>query len=93
MLSGALFQNGFYLNYFSKLGISSAAIAMLARHTPFLNPWSKKRVGEVDFTLYPKSFYFLPPAFINHQESSKQGRKREVIVLGNKKGLIGEDKP
>ncbi len=29
MLSGALFQNGFYLNYFSKLGISSAAIAML----------------------------------------------------------------
>ena len=29
MLSSSLFLNGFYLNYFSKLGISSAAIAML----------------------------------------------------------------
>ncbi len=29
MITASLFQNGFYLNYFTKLGISSAAIAML----------------------------------------------------------------
>ena len=29
MLTAAFFQNGFYLNYFTKLGISSASIAFL----------------------------------------------------------------
>ena len=29
MLSGSLFQNGFYLNYFTKLGVSSSTIAFL----------------------------------------------------------------
>ncbi len=37
MISGALFQNGFYLNYFSKLGISSAAIAMLFALPPLIS--------------------------------------------------------
>jgi MFS family permease len=36
MLSSAFFQNGFYLNYFTKLGISSAAIAFLFSLPPLL---------------------------------------------------------
>ena len=36
MLYGVLFQNGFYLNYFSKLGISSASIALLFALPPFI---------------------------------------------------------
>lgn len=36
MLSAFLFHNGFYLNYFTKLGISSAAFAMLAAIPPFI---------------------------------------------------------
>jgi MFS family permease len=47
MISGALFQNGFYLNYFSKLGISSAAIAMLFALPPLLSV----------FLLLPFAFY------------------------------------
>jgi len=37
MLTWALFQNGFFLNYFSKLGISSAAIAMLFALPPLIS--------------------------------------------------------
>ncbi len=37
MLSGILFQNGFYLNYFSKLGISSASIALLFALPPLVS--------------------------------------------------------
>ena len=37
MITWALFQNGFYLNYFSKLGISSAAIAMLFALPPLIS--------------------------------------------------------
>ncbi len=47
MVAGALFQNGFYLNYFSKLGISSAAIAMLFALPPLLSV----------FLLLPFAFY------------------------------------
>lgn len=47
MITGALFQNGFYLNYFSKLGISSAAIAMLFAVPPLLGT----------FLLLPFAFY------------------------------------
>ncbi len=36
MVTGALFQNGFYLNYFSKLGVSSATIALLFSVPPLL---------------------------------------------------------
>ncbi|MBT8046217.1 MAG: MFS transporter [Pontiella sp.] len=43
----ALFQNGFYLNYFTKLGISSAAIAMLFALPPLLGT----------FALLPFAFY------------------------------------
>ncbi|MCF7817463.1 MAG: MFS transporter [Kiritimatiellales bacterium] len=47
MISGALFQNGFYLNYFSKLGLSSATIAMLFALPPLLGT----------FLLLPFAFY------------------------------------
>ncbi len=47
MLSSSLFLNGFYLNYFSKLGISSAAIAMLFALPPLLST----------FLLLPFAFY------------------------------------
>jgi MFS family permease len=47
MVSGSLFQNGFYLNYFTKLGISSAAFAMLAALPALLSM----------FLLIPFAFY------------------------------------
>jgi len=47
MITGALFQNGFYLNYFSKLGMSSATIAMLFALPPLLSV----------FLLLPFAFY------------------------------------
>ncbi len=47
MVATALFQNGFFLNYFSKLGISSAAIAMLFAVPPLLSV----------FLLLPFAFY------------------------------------
>jgi MFS family permease len=47
MIPLALFQNGFYLNYFSKLGISSAAIAMLFALPPLIG----------SFLLLPFAFY------------------------------------
>jgi MFS family permease len=37
MITWALFQNGFYLNYFSKLGISSATIATLFALPPLVS--------------------------------------------------------
>ncbi len=37
MITGILFQNGFYLNYFSALGISSAHIALLFSIPPLLS--------------------------------------------------------
>jgi MFS family permease len=47
MLSGSLFQNGFYLNYFTKMGISSAAFAMLQALPALLSV----------FLLIPFAFY------------------------------------
>lgn len=47
MIGGALFQNGFFLNYFSLLGISSASIAMLFALPPLLGV----------FLLLPFAFY------------------------------------
>jgi len=47
MIPLALFQNGFYLNYFSKLGISSAAIALLFALPPLIGA----------FLLLPFAFY------------------------------------
>jgi MFS family permease len=47
MITSALFQNGFYLNYFTKLGLSSAAIALLFALPPFLGA----------FLLLPFAFY------------------------------------
>ena len=47
MIPAALFQNGFYLNYFSKLGISSASIALLFALPPLLGT----------FLLLPFAFY------------------------------------
>ncbi len=47
MLIITLFQNGFYLNYFTKLGISSAAIAMLFALPPLLST----------FLILPFAFY------------------------------------
>jgi MFS family permease len=37
MITPALFQNGFFLNYFSKLGISSATIALLFALPPLIS--------------------------------------------------------
>ena len=47
MITAVLFQNGFYLNYFTKLGISSAAIAMLFALPPLFSV----------FLLLPFAFY------------------------------------
>ena len=47
MVVPALFQNGFFLNYFTKLGISSAAIAMLFALSPLSSI----------FLLLPFAFY------------------------------------
>jgi len=47
MLTTALFQNGFFLNYFTKLGVSSASIAMLFSLPPLFSI----------FLLLPFAFY------------------------------------
>ena len=36
MVTSAFFQNGFFLNYFSKLGVSSASIAFLFALPPLI---------------------------------------------------------